>query len=80
MTSFSAKIETGMVVDTTMPISIIREAFHKCPKGKRLRAIALLTIARGLGSGSASRPFFSVTRPANRGCRGFLTRSAEARA
>ena len=43
----AGKIETGMVVDTTMPNSILAEAFRKChdakcPDAKQLRELAAL--------------------------------------
>jgi hypothetical protein len=36
---FTALIEMGMVVDTTMPISIFRETFPKCHNGNDLHDV-----------------------------------------
>ena len=39
---FTRLIESGMVVDTTMPNSIIAEALRKCHDAKQLRELAAL--------------------------------------
>jgi hypothetical protein len=42
LSKFARTIETGMVVDTTMPVSILAEAFRKCHDAKQLRELVAL--------------------------------------
>jgi hypothetical protein len=67
---FSGLIESGIVVDTTTPNSIIREAFQKCRNDNDLRVVAVLPAVRHRRSVAVSRPLFneiSILRRRNDG-------------
>jgi hypothetical protein len=56
---FTRQIESGMLVDTTMPDSIIREAFCKCNSDNDLRVVTLLSATSTSLGVTAGRPPFN---------------------
>lgn len=58
-------IETGIVVDTTMPNSITPEAFQKCRADKDLRNSASPTIVGRFVSSARYKGFMSLRERGN---------------
>jgi hypothetical protein len=70
---FTVLLELGMVVDTTMPVSITLEAFQrafqKCRPNKELRVVESLSVAQHAPLTAFSSPLCTGTNAASQGSR-----------
>ena len=77
---FIGLIEMGMVVDTTIPVSIIAVNFRNCQSGKCLRRAYASAYHSRVRCGSVSKPLLLVAMPTGGDCSDRLACNAEAQA